>query len=341
MLTQEYRPTIFKELKGQKLAKLILKNIVENPKDAPKSLILHGNYGTGKSSAAQLFARALNCKSSEAQLCGNCEVCTEENINKTSYYYEFDSSVSGNKESLNKIKGYMDSIGNQRWRVINFEEFQVVQPSVQTGLLKKLEEIGDRVFIVFCTTRIDKLLNTIRSRSLEIKFEKLEKQPIINNLRDICKKENTKIKDENLHIIADKSNGSLRDAQMLLNKLFTVGEKDFEETFIDTKEYFAKFILASLKDDKNKAVNSLNKLNNQQLEELEQGFYKIILEISGHWIDFEKSSITEVKEIVDILDNKVMDFIKISRKEWMINSFQSNLVFESSMRGLYQILSSW
>lgn len=180
MLTQEYRPKTFRDIEGQALPKKILKAIVKNPKDAPRSLIFHGKYGTGKSSMARVFARALNCEKPGVEICMSCTVC-EEDIEISPYYREYDSAVMGSKSKLENIKDEFHYSVSNGWRVINLEEIQVSSKKAQSVLLRTLEEITSDTFVVFCTTELDKVLDTIRSRSLEIEFKGVDKDYIKRN----------------------------------------------------------------------------------------------------------------------------------------------------------------
>ena len=339
MLTEEYRPQTFKEIKGQRLPKKVLKSIVENPEDAPRSIILYGKFGSGKSSLAQIFAKAMNCKTKKIEPCLSCSIC--QGFNNNPYYYrEIDTALAGSKSDLQQIVESMNySLGKNIWRIYNFEEIQVASRQAQSTLLKELEKLSDRTFVLFFTTEIEKILDTIRSRSLELEFEKIDEKDIIANLEKICDNENKEIDEKLLELIAQRANGSLRDAQMLLDELFLIGEEEFQKEICDSKKHFLVFIKASLENDKEKAVKTLNKLRNLSMEELEKGFYKAIYELSEVWVGFKSRDNGIINEIIDLIGKEVITLIKISREEWLLNSFRSDLTFASGMMGFYQIVS--
>ena len=104
MITQEFRPRTFREVTGQKLPKTVLKAICKSPETSPKTIILEGAFGTGKTTCARIFARALNCKHKmkDGDACGKCEECLAD-ISNSIYYEEYDSSVIGNITDINEL----------------------------------------------------------------------------------------------------------------------------------------------------------------------------------------------------------------------------------------------
>lgn len=123
MFTREYRPNVFSEVAGQSANVEVLRAIVNNPSKAPRSIIMRGDYGTGKTTMARIFARALNCLSDVPNPpCGHCEVC-KSSLDFTPYYQEFDSSDVGNKEAISNMKSdFFLKSGACKWRVIVFDE---------------------------------------------------------------------------------------------------------------------------------------------------------------------------------------------------------------------------
>ena len=180
IITQEFRPQTFKEVAGQDLVKELLKAIVKKPESSPKTLILQGEYGTGKTTCARILARALNCqnRTKDGDACGHCDFC-KSNIENTIFYEEFDSAMIGNVSDIKDLKDtfYFDkSIG---YKVIVLDEAQLMTQQAQSALLKVLEESISGIFFVLCTTHIDKILPTIRSRSLKLRFDLIKEEEYI------------------------------------------------------------------------------------------------------------------------------------------------------------------
>ena len=189
MITQEFRPQTFKEVTGQKLPKTVLKAISKSPAASPKTIILEGAFGTGKTTCARIFARALNCKhqTKDGDACGKCEECLSD-ISKSIYYEEYDSSVVGNITDIKELKEtfyFNESLG---YIVIVLDEAHLITPQAQSTLLKLFEESPSGIFFVLCTTNSSKILNTIQSRALTLKFDLLSLEDIEENLKNVVKR---------------------------------------------------------------------------------------------------------------------------------------------------------
>ena len=219
MITQEFRPQTFKEVAGQESVKQLLKAIVKNPDSAPKTLILQGEYGTGKTTCARILAKALNCKfkTKDGDACGQCEFC-KANIENSIFYEEFDSAMIGNVSDIKDLRDtfYFDS--SLGYKVLVLDEAQLMTQQAQSALLKVLEESISGLFFVLCTTDIDKILPTIRSRSLKLRFDLVKETDIKNNLENIIKNKHLDIKYDTIQLIADRCQGHLRDAHMMLDE---------------------------------------------------------------------------------------------------------------------------
>ena len=202
IITQEFRPQTFKEVAGQDLVKELLKAIVKKPESSPKTLILQGEYGTGKTTCARILARALNCqnRTKDGDACGHCDFC-KSNIENTIFYEEFDSAMIGNVSDIKDLKDtfYFDkSIG---YKVIVLDEAQLMTPQAQSALLKVLEDSISGIFFIMCTTNIDKILPTIRSRSLKLKFDLIKESDIVQNIEDISRKKNLELDNNIISLI--------------------------------------------------------------------------------------------------------------------------------------------
>ena len=201
MISQDYRPQRFEDVAGQDLVKELLKSIVKNPDTAPKSIILQGEYGTGKTTCARILARALNCPNSKnGDACGICDFC-KSNIEHTIFYQEYDSAMIGNVSDIKDLKDtfYFDkSLG---YKVLVLDEAQLMTPQAQSALLKTLEESNSGIFFILCTTHIDKILPTIKSRSLKLRFDLINENEIKKNLENIIKNKQISINYDIINLI--------------------------------------------------------------------------------------------------------------------------------------------
>lgn len=339
MITNDFRPQKFEDMAGQQLNKKIIKSIVKNPEKAPKSIILQGNYGLGKTTMARLFARALNCESDKSvEPCLNCEVCKSD-IELSPFYREYDVAVTGSVDKIRSLRDtFFYSMGDG-WKVIVLDEAHLASKSAQSALLKVIEEVPNHVFFVFCTTNVDKLLPTIRSRSLELRFKLVKKEDIIENLNEVLDVKGKEVSDDILELIALRSRGHMRNAHMYLDQYLMVGDENFRESVKSAKEEFLDFIYAmSIKDD-NKAFKALDGLLTFPLADLQMDFQEVILDLTKVVVG-QKDGNEKEKKIVDVMGIKVLKIVKQSMEDWVVNSFESDLSFQACMLSLYQLISS-
>lgn len=166
MLSQEARPQTFREVAGQRLAKELLISIVRKPNESPRSLLLTGEYGTGKTTTSRIFARGLNCpnkKDYEPCNKSDCPICGQD-INSASFYQEYDATIIGNVETIRELRDTFYYNIKGQYKVIVFDECHSASKSAQTALLKVIEEAPQGIFFLFPTTHAHQLLPTIVSR---------------------------------------------------------------------------------------------------------------------------------------------------------------------------------
>lgn len=218
MFTTDYRPKRYRSVIGQDLAVELLKSIAKSPERMPKSLLLYGTWGTGKTTMARLFGKSLVCEKfqKEGEICLKCPACRDFD-KVSSHYLEFDSSVVGNKQDVQDLKYVIDLV-TDTFRVIVFDEVHVASSAAQNALLKQIEEGPIKTFFLFCTTEIDKVIKTIQSRCLHIEFFKVQDSLIVERLKQIITHEKLEaVSEELLYKIALKADGHVRDAIMCLN----------------------------------------------------------------------------------------------------------------------------
>ena len=330
IITQEFRPSTFNEVAGQELIKDMLKAVVKNPDKAPKTLILQGEYGTGKTTCARILSKALNCKSSKnGDACGECEFC-KSNIENSMFYEEFDSAMIGNVETIKALRDtfYFDkSLG---YKVVVLDEAQLMTPQAQSALLKVLEDSMSGIFFVMCTTNIDKILPTIRSRSLKLKFDLVKESDIAQNIEDISRKKELNIDKNIISLIARRSGGHLRDAHILLDQYILLGEESFIKSVQSSEDLYYKLILASMKRDINTCTVIIENLLNFPLSQLKQDYEQIVLNLIKQSI-INNTTNQYLQYILKFSDNKIFQMIDILNDETIYGMFKSDKLFQAAM----------
>jgi len=337
VLTKEARPKTFDELAGQELNKRILKSIIKNPEDAPRSIIMQGYFGSGKTTASRIFSKALNCERKTNPPCLKCPTCLLD-LDSSPFYAEYDSAVVGNVDKIRELRDTFYYRVSSGWKVIVFDEVHTASKQSQSALLKVLEEGPSKVFFVFATTDIEKVLPTIRSRSLELRFELIPEKDIINNLRMLSKKYGFYIDNDIHKIIAVRSRGHMRNAHMLLDKYLMLGGEDFLLSVRSARDDFLKFFYAVAVNDKDSVFSSLDNLMTYPLADLKIDFENVILELSQHLVGYSDGG-DSVQKIIDQLGSGTLKLIKLSMADWVSGSFTSDLAFQACFLSIYQMFS--
>lgn len=330
MICQEFRPQTFAQVAGQNLIKDMLKAIVKNPTIAPKTLILQGEYGTGKTTCARILSKALNCPhNSNGDACGECDFC-KSNIENSMFYEEFDSAMIGNVETIKSLRDtfYFDkSLG---WKVVVLDEAQLMTPQAQSALLKVLEDSISGIFFIMCTTNIDKILPTIRSRSLKLKFDLIKESDIVQNIEDISRKKNLELDNNIISLIARRSGGHLRDAHILLDQYILLGKDQFIQSIQSSEDLYYKLILNAFRKDINTCTKIIEALLNFPLSQLKQDYEQLVLNIIKASIN-KKSDNKFLALILVHMYNRIFQLIDVLNDENIYGMFTSDKLFQSAM----------
>ncbi len=339
MITQECRPVVFDEVAGQGLNVKILKAIAQNPDMAPHSLIFQGAFGTGKSTCARILARALNCKHPRADgsPCGKCENCKAD-INSAYFYQEYDAAVIGNIDEIRKLRDTFQYTVTDGYKVICLDEIHLASKAAQAGLLKVIEEIKGRVIFIFATTDIEMILPTIRSRSLELRFEVVPEEDVIANLRSVADRLNINVEDSILKIIAERSRGHMRNAHMLLDKYNLLGAEEFLLTVTSARDNFISYLTGLLRKDKNKVQQAVTGLMSFPLADLKSDYENFLL-------DLLKASMGEYKDdpkivaLANAMGQKTVKVVRACMAKWVMESFDSDVQFQTALLALFQMIT--
>ncbi|KAK1270518.1 hypothetical protein QJS04_geneDACA004221 [Acorus gramineus] len=225
-LSQKYRPRSFNELIGQRVVAQSLSSAVLKGKVAPIYLF-HGAEGTGKTSTARIFAAALNCLShDENRPCRFCRECSLFFSGRSRDVKELDASRINRTD---RIKALLKSASlvpfSSRFKVFVIDECQFLRGEAWAAILNSLDELPQHVAFVMITSEFDKLPRNVASRCQRYHFSKIKGIDMVVRLQKICLDENLEFDEVALELVATKSNGSLRDAETMLDQLSLLGKK--------------------------------------------------------------------------------------------------------------------
>ncbi len=204
---------------GQKGVKQTLQNAIRNQRVA-QAYIFSGTRGVGKTTVARILAKALNCKEGPTPTpCNVCEFCTEINEDRSVDVIEIDGASNTSVDDVRSLReGVQYKPIHCRTKVIIIDEIHMLSKSAFNALLKTLEEPPPNTVFIFATTESHKVPATIVSRCQHFEFKRISHIEIFEHMRRIAEAEGITISDPGLNLIADAAEGSLRDAQSLLDQ---------------------------------------------------------------------------------------------------------------------------
>ncbi|HET6933036.1 MAG TPA: DNA polymerase III subunit gamma/tau [Candidatus Acidoferrum sp.] len=219
MIARKWRPQTFADLVGQEHVTETLANAIKKDRVA-HAYIFSGARGVGKTTAARILAKALNCVNGPtAEPCGVCDSCKEIAAGSSLDVIEIDAASNRGIDQIRELREMVRyAPAASRSKVVILDEAHMLTGEASNALLKTLEEPPDRVIFVMATTQPEDLEDTIRSRSQHFHFRALTFNEITDRLKYIASKENLKIEDGALAVIARMAEGSMRDALSLLEQ---------------------------------------------------------------------------------------------------------------------------
>jgi DNA polymerase-3 subunit gamma/tau len=259
----KYRPQTIKELDITE-ARDSLSKIVKADK-IPHAMLFSGPKGTGKTSAARIVAKIVNCESKTAKPCNKCEQCKSIGRGANIDVVEIDAASHRGIDDVRTLRDAVKlSPAEAKKKIYIIDEAHMLTTEASNALLKTLEEPPEHVMFILATTNPEKLIGTIRSRTTNINFRKATDGEVVRSLARVISGEKRKVSSEVLMSIAKAANGSFRDATKILEQLFSEGhslkEKDIKEYLFQTKEANVEEFLDLLaaKDTKNSLLTIHN-----------------------------------------------------------------------------------
>lgn len=231
-LYRQYRPKTFDEVIGQEHVTTTLKNQIKAG-NIGHAYLFAGNRGTGKTSTAKIFSRAVNCLNPvDGNPCNQCEICKGILDESIMDVIEMDAASNRKIEDIRELK---DKViyppAKARYKIYIIDEVHMLTTQAFNALLKTLEEPPKHLIFILATTELQKLPQTILSRCQRFDFKRITSKDIVKNMKRITEKLNIKIDERVLKLIARNSDGAMRDALSLLDQC--IAYKTEELTYED------------------------------------------------------------------------------------------------------------
>lgn len=231
---RKYRPQTFDTVVGQSHITTTLRNAIKHQQLA-HAFLFCGPRGVGKTTCARILAKTINCEkpTKEGEACDKCQSCNSFNDGASMNYFELDAASNN---SVDNIRDLVDQVRfvpqTGKYKVYVIDEVHMLSSSAFNAFLKTLEEPPSYAIFILATTEKHKILPTILSRCQIFDFKRITTNDTVHHLEEICEKEDIKAEKAALQIIAQKSEGCMRDALSILDKIvsFTNGELNYTNT---------------------------------------------------------------------------------------------------------------
>ncbi len=332
---RKYRPQLFSTVVGQSHITTTLKNAIRN-KQLAHAFLFCGPRGVGKTTCARILAKAINCENpaSDGEACNACHSCISFNEGSSLNIHELDAASNN---SVDDIRSLVDQVRFApqpgKYKVYIIDEVHMLSSSAFNAFLKTLEEPPPYAIFILATTEKYKILPTILSRCQVFDFKRITNQDIIDHLQEICEKENIPAEKSSLEIIAQKSEGCMRDALSIMDKM--VSFSDGKLTYLDTLEhlnilddgYYFKLLAAIREQKLSDALLIFDEINRKGFEGdlLLNGFSEFIRNLLI--CKDEKAAV--LLDVVDNFKQKYIEEAKMVEGSFLISAL--NLLSESEI----------
>lgn len=232
-LYRKFRPLTFEEIVGQDhITKTLRNQIIANR--VGHAYLFNGGRGTGKTSAAKVFARAINCLNpKDGEPCNECEICKGILTSSLTDVVEMDAASNNSVEDIRSIREEVNFLPTlAKYRVYIIDEVHMLSTGAFNALLKTLEEPPAHVKFILATTEPQKLPATILSRCQRFDFKRISTENLMKRLGFVCEQSEIQITEEAVKIIAILAEGAMRDALSILERCVQEGKESINEDIV-------------------------------------------------------------------------------------------------------------
>jgi DNA polymerase-3 subunit gamma/tau len=259
---RKYRPQNFSTVVGQSHITTTLKNAIRNSQLA-HAFLFCGPRGVGKTTCARILAKTINCENlqPDGEACNQCHSCTSFNEGSSFNIHELDAASNNSVDDIRTLVEQVRFAPQAgKYKIYIIDEVHMLSSSAFNAFLKTLEEPPSYAIFILATTEKHKILPTILSRCQIFDFKRITIQDTVDHLAEICQKEHIQAESDALHLVAQKTDGCMRDSLSTLDKIvsFTGGHLTYQNTLehlnILDYDYFFKIMDAVLTQDVSTAL---------------------------------------------------------------------------------------
>lgn len=314
-LYRKFRPLNFSEIVGQEHITRTLKNQIIAGR-VGHAYLFNGGRGTGKTTAAKVLARAVNCLNpQDGEPCNECEICKGALSGSLTDIVEMDAASNNSVEDIRSIREEVNFLPTlAKYRVYIIDEVHMLSTGAFNALLKTLEEPPEHVKFILATTEPQKLPATILSRCQRFDFKKISNENVVKRLEFVASNSNINITKEALNLIAILSEGAMRDALSILERCLQDGDSNIDEekikdlVGIPKLTYIHAIVKSFLEYDVEEAIravdNVLNEgkdLNNLLWEIIKYVKDILVYKATGRLEIYSQNELEDIKKLADIV----------------------------------------
>ena len=344
-LYRKFRPKTFAEMVGQEHITSTLKNQIISGR-VGHAYLFNGGRGTGKTSSAKIFARAINClNSTNGEPCNECEICRAMLDGSLTDVVEMDAASNNSVEDIRGIREEVNFLPTlAKYRIYIIDEVHMLSTGAFNALLKTLEEPPEHVKFILATTEPQKLPATILSRCQRFDFKKIRVEDIIKRLKVICEESKIKTTDEALKLIAILSEGAMRDSISILERCMQEGKEQITEeqikelVGIPKLEYISKLVESIAKYQVDEAINTMQDvindgkdLNNFLWEIIKYVKDVLIYKVNGKLDIYNEIEIEQIANIANKFDKE-----RLLKRIYLLSNLENDMKWSSQKTILFQ-----
>lgn len=344
-LYRKFRPLNFREMVGQEHITRTLRNQVIEQR-VGHAYLFNGGRGTGKTSAAKILARAVNCLNpKDGEPCNECEICKAILSGSLTDVVEMDAASNNSVEDIRAIRDEVNFLPTRaKYRVYIIDEVHMLSTGAFNALLKTLEEPPEHVKFILATTEPQKLPATILSRCQRFDFKRISRQDIIKRLEIICKESNIQISKEALELIAILSEGAMRDAISILERCAAEQTEEINEdkvrdlVGIPKITYINKLAKGIINKKPEEAINIVNTIL-EEGKDIDNFLWELIKYIKDILVYkstlkleiYNQEEIKNIKELADSTDKE-----RLLRLIYELSELANNIKWSSQKAIMFE-----